>query len=116
MASRFTRRVNGLTGTVITRLDILDVMPRINVCVAYRLDGKTIDYFPADAAALERCQPVYEELEGWLTDTTAIKDYEELPLKARKYLERLEELMLCPVNLVCAGPAREQTITKTPVW
>ena len=116
VAARFTRRVNGLTGTVITRLDILDVMPRINVCVAYRLDGKIIDHFPADAAALERCQPVYEEMEGWLTDTTAVRDYEKLPLKARKYLERLEELMLCPVNLVCAGPAREQTITKTPVW
>ncbi|MEE8582739.1 MAG: adenylosuccinate synthase [Dehalococcoidales bacterium] len=116
VAARFTRRVNGLTGTAITRLDILDVMPRLNVCVAYRLDGKIIDYFPADAAALERCQPVYEELEGWLTDTSAVRDYEKLPLKARKYLERMEELMLCPVNLVCAGPAREQTITKTPVW
>lgn len=116
VAARFTRRVNGLTGTVITRLDILDVMPSINICVAYRLDGKVIDYFPADAAVLERCQPVYEEMEGWLTDTTAVRDYEKLPLKARKYLERLEELMLCPVNLVCAGPAREQTITKTPVW
>jgi adenylosuccinate synthase len=116
VAARFTRRVNGLTGTVITRLDILDVMPSINICVAYRLDGKIIDHFPADAAVLERCQPVYEEMEGWLADTTAVRDYEKLPLKARKYLERLEELMLCPVNLVCAGPAREQTITKTPVW
>ena len=116
VAARFTRRVNGLTGTAITRLDILDVMPRINVCVAYWLDGKQIDHFPADAAALERCEPVYEELEGWLADTSNVKEYEELPLKARKYLDRMEELLLCPVNLVCAGPAREQTITKTPVW
>jgi adenylosuccinate synthase len=116
VAARFTRRVNGLTGTAITRLDILDVMPRINVCVAYWLDGKEIEHFPADATALERCEPVYEELEGWLADTSTVKDYEELPLKARKYLDRMEELLLCPVNLVCAGPAREQTITKTPVW
>jgi adenylosuccinate synthase len=110
VASRFSTRVNGFTGAAITRLDILDVLPRLKICVGYELDGKTIDYFPASVAALARCQPVYEELEGWQTPTSDIRRYDQLPLQARQYVARIEELTGCPANLICVGPEREQTI------
>jgi adenylosuccinate synthase len=115
VASRFSTRVNGFTGAVITRLDILDVLPRLKICVGYKLDGKTIDYFPASVAALAKCQPIYEELEGWQTPTSDIRRYKQLPPKAQKYIARIEELTSCPVNLICVGPEREQTIQKTPI-
>jgi adenylosuccinate synthase len=115
VAARFSTRVNGFTGAAITRLDILDTLPRLKICVAYELDGKTIDYFPSNIAALERCQPVYEELPGWQAPTSHIREYKQLPPQARKYLARLEELIDCPINIVCVGPERGQTIEVKPV-
>jgi adenylosuccinate synthase len=115
VAARFSTRINGFTGAAITRLDILGALPRLKICVGYKLDGETIDYFPASVAALERCQPVYEELPGWQSSISDIRDYEELPAQAKQYLTRLEELTSCPINLVSVGPAREQTIIKTPI-
>ncbi len=115
VAARFSNRVNGFTGAVVSRLDILDILPTLKVCVGYRLDGQTIDSFPASAATLARCQPVYEELPGWQTPTTEIRRYDQLPPKARQYIARLEELISCPVSLVCVGPERGQAIEKTPV-
>ena len=115
VAARFSARVNGFTGVAVTRLDILDVLPSLKICVGYELDGKTIDYFPSSVAALARCQPVYEELPGWQTSTSDIRDYDQLPVEARQYIIRLEELTSCPANLICVGPERGQTIQKTPV-
>ncbi len=115
VAARFSTRVNGFTGAAITRLDILDTLPLLKICVAYELDGKTIHDFPSTATALGRCQPVYEELPGWQTSITDVRKYEELPPQARQYISRLEELISCPVNLICVGPERGQTIVKTPV-
>jgi adenylosuccinate synthase len=116
VAARFSYQINGFTGVAITRLDILDAFPRLKICVGYKLDGDTIDYFPANVAALGRCKPIYEELPGWGTPTSDIRQYEQLPLEARQYIARLEELISCPVNLICVGPAREQTIHKTPIF
>ncbi len=115
VAARFSTRINGFTGAVITRLDILDALPRLKVCVGYELDGKTINYFPSSVAALDKCQPIYEELPGWQAPTNHIRDYEQLPVEARQYIARLEELTSCPVNLICVGPEREQTIHKMPI-
>jgi adenylosuccinate synthase len=115
VAGRFSTRVNSFTGAAITRLDILDTLPSLKICVGYKLDGKTIDYFPSNIAALERCQPVYEELPGWQAPTSHIRKYKQLPPQARKYLARLEELIDCPINIVCVGPERHQTIEVKPV-
>ncbi len=114
VAGRFSTRVNGFTGAALTRLDILDVLPLLKICVGYKLDGKTIDYFPGNVASLERCQPIYEELAGWESQTSDIRDYDKLPARAKQYVTRIEELIGCPVNLICVGPEREQTIHKTP--
>ena len=113
--ARFSARVNGLTGMAITNLDILDTFPLLKICVAYELDGKTIDNFPSTIAALERCQPIYEELPGWQAPISHMREYEQLPVEARQYVARLEELISCPVNLICVGPGREETILKKPI-
>jgi adenylosuccinate synthase len=116
VAARFSSRINGLTGAVVTRLDILDILPSLKICVGYELDGKSIDYFPAGVNALARCKPVYEELPGWQVPTTGIRSFDQLPLEARQYITRLEELIACPVSLVCVGPEREEVIEKTPIF
>jgi len=115
VAARFSTRINGFTGAAITRLDILDILPRLKICVGYKLDGKTIDYFPASVTDLSKCQPIYEELPDWQAPTSHIREYEQLPLEARQYVARLEELISCPVNLISVGAAREQTILKKPI-
>ncbi|MCL0053188.1 adenylosuccinate synthase [Dehalococcoidales bacterium] len=115
VAARFSTRINGFTGTAITRLDVLDAFARLKICVGYKLNGRTIDYFPASVAELEKCQPIYEELAGWQTPTTDIREYEQLPVQAQQYLTRLEELTSCPVNLISVGAAREQIIHKMPI-
>jgi adenylosuccinate synthase len=110
VASRFSNRINGFTGAAITRLDVLDALPALKICTGYKLDGKIIDYFPANASTLEKCQPVYEEMSGWQTPTSTIRKYKQLPSEARKYTARLEELTSCPVSLISVGAGREQTI------
>jgi adenylosuccinate synthase len=116
VAARLSNRINGFTGMVLTRLDILDVFPRLKICVGYKLGEQTIDYFPANVATLEQCQPIYEELPGWQTPTVDIRQYDELPPQAQRYIARLEELVSCPAELICIGPRREQTIIRTPFW
>ncbi|MFC2016784.1 adenylosuccinate synthase [Chloroflexota bacterium] len=115
IAARFSTRINSFTGMAITRLDVLDTLPHLKICTGYSLDGHTIDYFPGNVAALERCQPIYEELPGWQAPTRHIREYEQLPVKAQQYVARLEELTSCPANLISVGSAREQTIHKMPI-
>lgn len=115
VAARFSTRINGFTDTAITRLDILDSLPRLKICIGYKLKGKRIDYFPASVAALEKCQPVYEELPGWQAPTTDIRQPKDLPPAASRYLSRLEELISCPISLVSVGAKREQIIKLKPL-
>ena len=115
IAGRFSNQINGYTGVVMTRLDVLDELPKLKICTAYKMDGKTINYFPASAADLMKCQPVYEEMDGWQTETTHIRKFEDLPQQAKDYINRLSELIGCRMNIVCIGPSREQTIEVNPV-
>ena len=115
VAAKFSQRVNGFTGMALTRFDILDVMPTLKVCTGYKLDGKVINYFPANLALLAKCVPIYEELPGWMISTEEVRKYKDLPAAAKKYVKALEELAGCPANLICVGPAREQTIEKSPI-
>jgi len=115
VAARFSTRINGFTRAAITRLDVLDTLPQLKICVGYKLDGDTIDYFPASAVALDRCQPIYEELPGWQVSTNDIRQYSQLPPQARQYLARLEEFISCPISLISVGMRREQAILKMPI-
>jgi adenylosuccinate synthase len=110
VASRYTARANGLTTVALTRLDVLDRFPTINICVAYRLDGQVTESFPASTAALWRAQPVYQELPGWQEDTSGVRRFQDLPPRAQAYVRRVEELLGVPVALVSVGPEREQAI------
>jgi adenylosuccinate synthase len=94
----------------ITNLDGLDAIARLKVCVAYRLDGKKIDVPPTDARQLARCSPVYIELPGWEQPTDSARSYQELPLNAREYLQRICDLTGAKLSLVGVGQSRAQTI------
>ncbi|MDD5382450.1 MAG: adenylosuccinate synthase [Candidatus Margulisbacteria bacterium] len=103
-------KINGLSQLAITKLDVLDELDKIEICVAYELNGKRITYFPTDVYRLEKCQPVYEEMPGWKEDTTKVKDHKDLPANAKKYLEKLAELANCRISLVSVGAERGQII------
>jgi adenylosuccinate synthase len=115
VAARFSSRINGFTGIALTRLDVLDSFDSLKICVSYLLDGKTIREFPSSIPELERCQPIYEDIEGWKTPISAIRRYGQLPLAARRYIKRLEDLCGCPVKLVSVGAKREQTIIRSAI-
>ncbi|MFH1639374.1 MAG: adenylosuccinate synthase, partial [Chloroflexota bacterium] len=113
VASRFSTRVNSFTTAALTRLDILDVFTSLKICVGYKLNGKVIHDFPASITELAKCQPIYEEMPGWQEPTTDIRDYDDLPSKAKDYISRIEELSDCPISLIGVGAAREQSIFKS---
>ncbi len=115
VAARLSTRINGFNSAAITRLDVLDKQPQLKICIGYKLDGKTTYNFPANVAALERCQPVYEELPGWETPTTEARRFEDLPPQAQKYVTRLDEVIGCPASIVSVGFRREQTILRMKV-
>jgi len=116
VAARLSARINGFTSIVVTRLDILDNMPELKICTGYKLDGKTIDYFPASIAALEKCQPVYESWPGWDKPTSDARKFKDLPPNAQHYVHRLEELLGCPASLISVGAHREQTIVRKSIF
>jgi adenylosuccinate synthase len=105
-------RVNGVTGAALTRLDVLDNFPAIEVCSAYELDGKRIDTFPPTLTQLNRVTSVLEEHEGWQAETAHVRKFEDLPKLAQSYVERIEELLGCPIEMVSVGPEREQIIIR----
>jgi adenylosuccinate synthase len=116
VAARLSKRVNGFTSIAITRLDVLDKMPRLKICTGYKVDGETIESFPASAAILEKCQPVYEEITGWEKPTNGARIFSELPTKAQRYVKRLEEIIGCPASLISVGQRREQTIVRKSIF
>ncbi len=110
VAGRFSARVNGFTSIALTRLDILDAFDSVKICTSYKLDGGILKDFPSDTAILDKCQPVYQELPGWQTETSTIRHHKQLPSQARHYIARLEELLSCPVSVISVGASREQAI------
>ena len=107
---RMAARVNGLTGLALTRLDVLDTVKQLKLCTAYRCDGEVIEEFPADPRVLERCSPIYEELEGWCEPTTHARRFEDLPQRAQHYVNRICELTRVPAALISVGAERDRTI------
>ena len=102
--------VNGITGIALTKLDVLDGLDEIKVCVGYELDGKRIDYLPASQGAQARVVPVYETVEGWKDTTVGARQWGDLPAQAVKYVRQIEELIGAPVALLSTSPEREDTI------
>ena len=107
---RQTVRTSGIHGLALTKLDILDGLDEIKVCVRYRLDGREIDYLPASEHAQAAVEPVYETIEGWQGATASARSWADLPAQAIKYVRRVEELVGCSVALLSTSPEREDTI------
>ncbi len=110
VAGRFVAQLNGLDAAVITKLDVLDSFPTIKICTAYQLRGKAIHTWPANLSDLAACEPVYEEVEGWLSNTSDICTYDALPQAAKNYLKRLETLLETPIAMISVSPQRGKTI------
>ncbi len=109
--TRLASQVNGLTGVAVTKLDVLDTLDELQIATAYRLpDGSVTEYFPADTWALDKVEPVYETMPGWKAPTNDVRKLEDLPPKARAYLDRIEELTDAPVRWVSVGTKRSQII------
>jgi adenylosuccinate synthase len=107
---RQTVRTSGIDGLALTKLDILDGFDEIKVCVAYRLDGREIDYLPAGESAQARVEPIYETVAGWQEPTARARSWADLPAQAIKYVRWVEELVGCPVALLSTSPERQDTI------
>ena len=116
IAARYSQLVNGFTGLVLTRLDILDEFDSVKVCVGYEVDGKRVDRFPANTGLLARCEPIFEELLGWDQPTASATELSQLPENALAYVKRIEELVGCRVQIISTGPRREETIQVEPVF
>jgi len=116
VAAKYSQLVNGFTGLVLTRLDILDDFDTVKVCVGYTVDGERVDRFPANTGLLARCTPVYEELPGWDQPTASATKLSQLPKNAKAYVKRIEELVGCRVQIISTGPSRGETILVEPVF
>ena len=103
-------QVNGLTGLCITKLDVLDGLDKLLLCIGYELDGAVTDILPMGADDIERCKPVYETLDGWSDSTVGVTDYDKLPVNARLYLQRIEQVTGVPIAMVSTSPDRDHTI------
>ena len=110
VVARYAVRINGLDTVALTKLDVLDQCETVKICTGYRYSGELLTDFPEDENVMAAAEPVYEEASGWLAPTGGAKNESDLPAKARRYLERLEELIGAPFCLISTGPQREETI------
>ncbi|MDI6892658.1 MAG: adenylosuccinate synthase [Actinomycetota bacterium] len=107
---RYAARINGLTGVVVTKIDVLSQFSSLKICMGYKYKGKVYKDFPSHQTIIHKCVPIYEELEGWAESLADITEYEDLPEAAKKYLARIEELGGVPIEMVSVGPKRRQII------
>ncbi len=113
---RYAARVNGLTSISLMLLDVLTGFDTVKICTAYKMGDKILKEFPASLEDLAKCEPIYEELEGWSEDLTGMETYEELPENAKKYIAKIEELVGVSVDMVSVGPNRAQTIIRKNIF
>ena len=99
-----------MSGLCITKLDVLDGLDELQLCVGYELAGERVDILPLGADDIARCQPIYETLEGWSESTVGVTDYAKLPINARLYLQRIEHATGVPIHLISTSPDRDHTI------
>jgi adenylosuccinate synthase len=110
VALRRAVEINSISGICLTKLDVLDGLDRIQICVGYEIDGQPLQTAPLSAETYARCVPVYEEIAGWQGSTVGIRQVEDLPQAARRYIERIEALVGVPIDIISTGPDRDETI------
>jgi adenylosuccinate synthase len=112
VAVRYAVRVNGLDALALTKLDVLDGLPELQVCTSYRCRGASLTEMPGELAQLAACEPVYESLPGWTTPTKGARKFSDLPREAQRYVARLEDVTGVPAGIISTGSAREDTIIR----
>lgn len=108
--ARYAARVNGVKAWALTKLDVLSSFETLQICVAYKHNGRSFDQFPAEMSVVQDSEQVYEELPGWLTPISGVKKFADLPKQAQQYIRRIEELTNTPVEIISVGKDREETI------
>lgn len=116
VAARMAVRLNAINSIALTKLDVLDSLPTVRLCTGYRYAGKVLNTMPASTEALEKCEPVYEDMPGWLQSTANARSIADLPANARRYIERIEALTGAAVDIISVGPGREQTIVRRDLF
>ncbi|RRR75256.1 MAG: adenylosuccinate synthase [Candidatus Viridilinea halotolerans] len=114
--ARYAVQVNGIDTLAITKLDVLDTMPKIKICVGYRLHEAELEYPPATVAVLSHVEPIYEEMPGWMSPTSSARRFQDLPERAQAYIARLCQLVGARLGIVSIGPDREQTILVSEIF
>jgi adenylosuccinate synthase len=107
---KYAAAVSGIHGFALTRLDILTGLEKLKICIGYKYKGTALHEFPASLKVLAQCEPIYEEMAGWTEDITTVRKYEDFPLNARRYVERIVEITGVKMSIVSIGPKRDQTI------
>ena len=115
VAAAHSKAINGFTSAVLTRLDVLDGMESVKICIAYEADGKRYDRFPSLPGLLARAEPVLIEMQGWSTPTAGVTKLDDLPKEARAYVDCIQEIIGCPIDLISTGPKRHESITVRPM-
>jgi adenylosuccinate synthase len=113
---RYSARINGMTSIALMLLDVLTGVEELKICIAYDIRGKRVEHFPASLKDLAEAKPVYETFEGWNEDITGIRSFEDFPENAKKYINRIEELVDVPIKIVSIGPKRSQTIVRDKIF
>ena len=116
VALRYAARVNGFSGIVLTKLDILDGLEEIKICTAYRFEGKLYEEFPKELNILEKCEPVYEEVRGWKENTGGAKSFEKLPSAAQAYIKGIERRLNVKVTIISSGQKRDELIMRGEIF
>ena len=111
VAADFACYMNGVTDIALTKLDVLDTFPKIKVCTGYMIDGEYYSYLP-ETRLQERAKPIYETFDGWMTDTTKCRKWDELPENARTYILALEKMLNTHITYISVGPERDQLIIR----
>ncbi|MBI3754871.1 MAG: adenylosuccinate synthetase, partial [Deltaproteobacteria bacterium] len=109
-AGIYSARINGLDGMILTKLDVLDNLDKIMICIGYRYDNNILKDFPSDSDILNKCEPVYEIMDGWKEPTSNVTKFSRLPKNAQKYIKRLEELIEVSIIIVSVGAGRKEAI------
>jgi adenylosuccinate synthase len=110
VAARYSATLSAVDELAVMLLDVLSVVDEISICTAYEVDGSRLESFPSDSFVLERCRPVYEKMPGWKSDLSHARSWQDLPPAARRYVDRISDLLGLPVSMISVGPDREQTI------
>ncbi|MFN0121578.1 MAG: adenylosuccinate synthetase, partial [Blastocatellia bacterium] len=110
VVARYAVMINGLQSMALTKLDVLDDLDELKICIAYRIDGRETDQIPDDADQMALAVPVYETMPGWKARTAGISRYDDLPENARRYIDRLSALSGAPFSIISTGPERNETI------